>query len=161
MAVNTDRAEASPHPHRRPRRRPGENRERLLTAGIAEFGTHGYHGSSTAAIAALAEVPQPHVYANFSNKAQLFLSCAERAAALLEDLRTTTAQQQASTDQPLDLAQLARFVLQAVAALGDETLGDELSQLLVRIRQSLGGQHGLDELIRLGSLTLLEQRSEP
>lgn len=64
--------------HRRPRRRPGENRERLIEAGIHVFGANGYHGASTAAIAALADVPQPHVYASFSTKQELFLTCWER-----------------------------------------------------------------------------------
>lgn len=63
---------------RRPRRKPGENRERLLEAGLIEFGLFGYHGASTSAIAARAGVPQPHVYASFATKRELFLACCVR-----------------------------------------------------------------------------------
>jgi len=66
---------------RRPRRRPGENRERLVEAGLIEFGLFGYHGASTAAIAARADVPQPHVYASFETKRELFLACLDAACA--------------------------------------------------------------------------------
>lgn len=68
---------------RRARRRPGENRTRLLEAGIIVFGMYGFHGASTSDIARLAEVPQPHVYQHFSSKSALFLSCVEVAVARL------------------------------------------------------------------------------
>lgn len=68
---------------RRARRRPGENRARLLEAGLVEFGLFGYHGTSTAAIAARAEVPQPHVYTSFRTKQELFLACWERVLAYI------------------------------------------------------------------------------
>ena len=64
----------------RPRRRPGENRERLIEAGLIEFGLFGYHGASTAGIAARAEVPQPHLYASFPSKRDLFLATVRRLA---------------------------------------------------------------------------------
>lgn len=69
---------------RRPRRRPGENREQLVKAGLIEFGLHGYHGASTAAIARRAGVPQPHVYASFPTKLALFEACAARALDVLD-----------------------------------------------------------------------------
>lgn len=111
--------QVSPHA-RRPRRRPGENRERLLEAGIIEFGTRGYRGASTAAIAAAADVPQPHVYTSFENKRALFLACAERALVRLE---------QGSGDA---------FLLQAIAAAHEEELSDELLPLLRALRHRSG-----------------------
>lgn len=69
----------------RPRRRPGENRERLIEAGLIEFGLFGYHGASTAGIAARAEVPQPHVYASFPSKGALFLAVVRRVAERLAE----------------------------------------------------------------------------
>lgn len=60
---------------RRSRRKPGENRARLLEAGLIEFGLFGYHGASTSAIAQRADVPQPHVYVNFGSKQELFVAC--------------------------------------------------------------------------------------
>ncbi|MBP1325346.1 AcrR family transcriptional regulator [Leucobacter exalbidus] len=64
---------------RRARRKPGENRARLVQAGLHEFGLYGYQGASTARIAARAEVPQPHVYTNFTGKPELFLACLDEA----------------------------------------------------------------------------------
>ncbi|QIM18414.1 helix-turn-helix transcriptional regulator [Leucobacter coleopterorum] len=68
---------------RRPRRRPGQNHELLIEAGIVEFGLYGYQGASTSAIAVRAEVPQPHVYANFATKQELFLECFLRVSTLI------------------------------------------------------------------------------
>lgn len=75
---NATRAASTLTAQRRQRRRQGENRERLITAGIAEFGSFGYFGASTNAIAKRAEVSQPHVYSNFNTKLELFQACAER-----------------------------------------------------------------------------------
>ncbi|WP_416446743.1 TetR/AcrR family transcriptional regulator [Leucobacter sp. HNU] len=69
----------------RSRRPPGENRERLIEAGLIEFGLFGYHGASTAGIAARAEVPQPHVYASFPSKRALFLAVVRRVAERLAE----------------------------------------------------------------------------
>ncbi|GAA1792490.1 TetR/AcrR family transcriptional regulator [Leucobacter iarius] len=82
----------------RPRRRPGENRERLIEAGLIEFGLFGYHGASTAGIAARAEVPQPHVYASFPSKGELFLAVVRRVA---ERLAGPTALAPAGTGEGL------------------------------------------------------------
>ncbi len=128
---------------RRSRRRPGENRARLLSAGILEFGRLGYRGASTTAIAAIAEVPQPHVYTNFRTKQELFLGCVDRAASALQG--------GASTEDP---EALARLVLQAVAALGEGTLRPELEPLLTRLQESLGGA-AFDALLVRGARSLL------
>lgn len=105
---------------RRARRKPGENRALLLQAGLNEFGLYGYHGTSTARIAARAGVPQPHVYANFSGKPQLFFACLERAGELLES---------APIDDDLgDAATLLMY--QAIAALHDPDHGPQVRTLL-------------------------------
>ena len=116
---------------RRPRRRPGENRERLLKAGLVEFGLHGYHGASTAAIAARADVPQPHVYASFRTKQELFLACAERAV----DEASSVA---AAAAPP----ELARFLLQLVAAAVDPSAPERLQELVSRL-SAVSGTSGL------------------
>lgn len=157
-------------PPRRVRRRPGENRERLLTAGITVFGTHGYHGAQTAGIAALADVPQPHVYANFSTKQELFLACTERVCELLEPSMTSAgapqptgikanptapAQVVSSHAAPIDespaQAQAVQderiygsFLLQCVAASAEAKLQPALSALLLRLRERVGEQRVLD-----------------
>lgn len=112
---------------RRARRRPGENRAQLLEAGLIEFGLLGYHGASTASIAARAGVPQPHLYANFSGKQELFLAClSDAAAALLGD------------DRESHGCRAALIVLQAVAALRDEALRAAVRDELELLRTQLG-----------------------
>lgn len=102
---------------RRARRKPGENWERLLQAGLHEFGLYGYHGTSTASIAARAEVPQPHLYANFDGKADLFLLCIDVAIASLADSSAgSSAVRVASPQREL-------IVFHAVAVLMDPTVG--------------------------------------
>lgn len=61
----------------RPRRKPGENRALLLASAQQHFATYGYFAASTGAIASSAGVPQPHVYANFATKFELFEACAQ------------------------------------------------------------------------------------
>lgn len=112
---------------RRARRRPGENRERLLTAGVAVFGSHGFHGASTASIAALAGVPQPHVYANFQTKQELFLECARKVSTEII---------QSSFDgspQAMTTSGHAAFLLQSLAAFQEEVLQPELSDLILEL----------------------------
>lgn len=120
---------------RRPRRKPGENRELLIEAGLVEFGLLGYSGTSTAAIAARADVPQPHVYANFSTKQELFLACFERVANLVQTAPT---------------ASHARFLYQAVAAVGDEQLSAELLSGITALKEGVGEQ-AFFELLNAGA----------
>lgn len=136
-------------PARRPRRRPGENRERLLSAGIIEFGLRGYHGAHTAAIAERAEVPQPHVYANFKTKQELFLACGERAGeALLSAF---------ASERPY-AAVHARFLLQAVSVLGDERLRPSAAALVSSVRSAAGEQGFRALLLDAADRLLAEQR---
>ncbi|MHA3683063.1 TetR/AcrR family transcriptional regulator [Leucobacter sp. HY1910] len=107
---------------RRARRKPGENRERLLQAGLHEFGLYGYQGASTARISARADVPQPHVYANFSGKPALFLECLDRACNVLADA--------ASESRERTAGQL--FIFQAIAASHDPDHGSEILARLDR-----------------------------
>ena len=138
---------------KRPRRRPGENRERLLAAGVREFGTFGYHGTSTAAIADAAVVPQPHVYANFETKQDLFLACAERVFGEL-----VRAKQVTSVQLPMQLEQQVlhhRFLLQAVAAAPRVELHEQLAPLLLELRERLG-ERCFDAALANAATSLLE-----
>ena len=134
---------------RRARRRPGENRERLLEAGLIEFGLFGYHGAATAAIARRADVPQPHIYANFSTKQELFIACVEVARA--EALEQGAADVSAST---------SRMLYQAVAALQEPPLharlSSDLTELLARI-----GRHRFAALLAAGAQSLLGEPGVP
>ena len=146
VSQDSSPAQAAP---RRVRRRQGENRERLLRAGIIVFGNHGYHGAQTAGIAALADVPQPHVYANFSTKQELFLACAERVCEALES--TVLAP---GSDQ--DEAAYGMFLLQCVAAFAEPKLQPELGALLEQLRKQIGAQRVLDLICASVSVVLHE-----
>ena len=56
------------------RRTSEERRDQVLDAATHEFAVHGYHAASTAAIAKLAGISQPYIYALFPNKRELFLA---------------------------------------------------------------------------------------
>ena len=164
---------------RRPRRRPGENRERLLAAGIAVFGTSGYHGAQTAAIAALAEVPQPHVYANFATKQELFLACAERVCERLESAVTPrpserdhhmhgdnatsrdAADNDAANDDSMgDEPMNGAFLLQCIAASAEVKLQPALGALLLRLQRGVGEQRVLD-LLAVSAREILHKNRPP
>lgn len=119
-------------PQRRVRRRVGENRERLLEAGLREFGLLGFHGASTSAIATRAGVPQPHVYASFATKQELFLACCDVAADALTG---------SSRTRPSDAA--LRFLYQAVAVVDHpqfEPSRPPGAQTRAQLRAQSGGQ---------------------
>ena len=130
---------------RRPRRRPGENRAALLEAAVFEFGEHGYHGASTAAIAAQADVPQPHVYVHFATKGELFL------AALVHAYDSTDRAEREGSPSEVAAAVRAESLihLQAVAAAG------EIGALINNACFSLGGLNScgyedFEKVLRVG-----------
>src|SRR5438309_10477655 len=63
-----------------------ERRDQVLDAATHEFAAHGYHAASTAAIAKLAGISQPYIYALFPNKQELFLAAHGRQ---IDKLRRT------------------------------------------------------------------------
>ena len=126
---------------RRPRRKPGENRERLVKAGLIEFGLHGYHGASTSAIAARAGVPQPHLYASFDTKLALFLACAELAVEDAAGAPALTSRDQPSVAAPavlVDPDERALFILQLVSAAASPDAPPRLTQLLSHLAEASG-----------------------
>ncbi|HEY4428350.1 MAG TPA: TetR/AcrR family transcriptional regulator [Solirubrobacteraceae bacterium] len=70
----------------RERQTSDERREQVLEAATHEFAVHGYHAASTAAIAKLAGISQPYIYALFPNKRELFLAAQAR---MMSHLRET------------------------------------------------------------------------
>lgn len=118
-------------PERRIRRKPGENRAHLVQAGLTEFGLYGYHGASTAAIAARADVPQPHVYASFPAKRDLFLEC------LAVAVRHATSGQ----CEPFDSAKCPHelLIFQAYAASAHPDLGGKVQPLISELAPSGSG----------------------
>ena len=82
-----------------------ERREQVLAAGVAEFAEHGYHAARTAAIAELAGISQPYVYALFPDKKALFLACQERIRTEIRAVfRAAAAQQPALVPAKAGLA---------------------------------------------------------
>jgi AcrR family transcriptional regulator len=55
-----------------------ERREAVLEAALAEFATHGYHGSSTEQIARRVGISQPYVFRLFGTKRNLFKAALSR-----------------------------------------------------------------------------------
>ena len=55
-----------------------ERREALLEVAITEFGTTGYHGTSTEVIAERAGISQPYIFRLYGTKKDLFLACVDR-----------------------------------------------------------------------------------
>jgi AcrR family transcriptional regulator len=51
-----------------------ERREQVIEAALKEFAAHGFHATSTGAIARRAGISQPYIYALFENKHELFLA---------------------------------------------------------------------------------------
>lgn len=95
--VNAGGPYSQPHePAKRPRRRPGENRALLVSAAVRVFAVQGYAGARTATIASKAGIPQPHVYANFLSKRELFLTALRKAVDSLCDSRAQGSCQRSS-----------------------------------------------------------------
>jgi AcrR family transcriptional regulator len=51
-----------------------ERRADVIAAAVKEFAAHGFHATSTGAIAKRAGISQPYIYALFPNKHELFLA---------------------------------------------------------------------------------------
>jgi AcrR family transcriptional regulator len=51
-----------------------EPRDHVIRAAVLEFAEHGYAATNTTAIARPVGISQPHVYALFSTKRELFLA---------------------------------------------------------------------------------------
>jgi AcrR family transcriptional regulator len=51
-----------------------ERREQVIEAALKEFAAHGFHATTTTAIAQRAGISQPYIYSLFANKHELFLA---------------------------------------------------------------------------------------
>lgn len=159
---------------RRTRRRPGENRERLIAAATIDFAIHGYRGSSTATIGTRAGVPQPHVYASFQSKRELYVAAAERVRESVQFMSaegsdlcpasgvrvqsTVTALHSESVSHRADLpgAEICgSFLLQALASMSDPEIG-HASRSLVTLTQQLLGTDQFAESLLGGAHYLME-----
>jgi len=79
------------------RRTSDQRRDQVLDAATHEFAAHGYNAASTAAIAKLAGISQPYIYALFPNKRELFLAAHAR---MIDHLRSTFLQAARGSEDP-------------------------------------------------------------
>lgn len=110
---------------RRTRRRTGENRERLLKSALTLFGDYGFHGTSTELIGRHADVPQPHLYANFVSKQELFVTCVETVVTRAVDC---------APELPVD--EECRLIFQAFAAARTAELSEHLVSPLAKLQRA-------------------------
>jgi AcrR family transcriptional regulator len=90
-----------------------ERREQVLAAALKEFAAHGYHGTSTGAIAKRAGISQPYIYALFPNKQELFLATSRLAMGRLRDRFTAAAR--GATDSDDALTRMAEAYMELLA----------------------------------------------
>lgn len=145
---------------RRARRKPGENRARLLEAGLIEFGLFGYHGASTSSIAARADVPQPHVYANFGSKKDLFVACLN---CIIDDASLFASAAIVQTHHDASLSdrrhvQHALFLFQAIAAANTVELRDSVPQTIHKLVSTYGDDK-LAQVLVVGARVLVKTAS--
>jgi AcrR family transcriptional regulator len=131
-----------------------ERRDAVIDAAIAEFGEHGYHATSTAAIAKRAGISQPYIYALFPDKESLFLACYRRGCERIRQAFADAARGTEPGDPRISAMGTAYFdllqgrselllQLQAFAAASDPTLRPAIREGFVEvmndIRRLLGG----------------------
>lgn len=115
-----------------------------------QFGAFGFHAASTASIAQRADVPQPHVYASFANKHELFAACCSAAEARLIEAITAR-----DTPRPAHVC----LLLQAVAVVRDEQLG-AASRAFVTAVHKAAGDALFSELLALATTHLLSMDAD-
>ena len=146
---------------RRERRRPGENRERLIIAATAEFALLGFRAASTASIGARAGVPQPHVYANFKSKRELYIASIERVLELMRGSDLAVSIGWPATEESVLSSSGIRegFLLQAVTAAADPEVG-QVSCALVAQAQALLGPEEFSACLLAGVRYLLSESDD-
>jgi AcrR family transcriptional regulator len=116
-----------------------QRRDQVLDAATREFAAHGYHAASTAAIAKLAGISQPYIYALFPNKRELFLAAHAR---MMDHLRATFLQAARGSEDPEERLKLMGLAyrplveanrdqlllqMQGHAAAGDPEIGPSVA----------------------------------
>jgi AcrR family transcriptional regulator len=93
-----------------------ERRERLLDAGLAEFGTRGFGQTGVKGICRAAGLTDRYFYESFSDSTELFTAVFDRATQHLFELVA-----QALAESPRNPAEQSRAVIEAyVRALADD-----------------------------------------
>ncbi len=87
----------------RTRQSSESRRDQVLDAATREFAEHGYRAASTAAIAKLAGISQPYIYALFPNKQELFLAAHGRQMDVLRRTFVEAARGGSTPEERLEL----------------------------------------------------------
>jgi AcrR family transcriptional regulator len=130
-----------------------ERREQLVAAAVTEFAAHGFHATSTTAIAKRAGISQPYVYALFPNKHELFLAVnaevKERIrAAFTEAVRGLETPEERlhamgqAYIQLLESREEIMFQHQANAAAGDPALREPIRREFMRLFDDIARMSG-------------------
>ena len=147
---------------RRARRRPGENRARLIEAGIIAFGGRGFDGTATSEVARIAEVPQPHVYQHFPSKSALFIECLTETCARLLSVGSRAPLEPGGGVATIahgpkaNEADLYRLLVQSLTQVGSLEHGPAVRNTLVQLRAELPADRW-GELILHGAGLLLDR----
>jgi AcrR family transcriptional regulator len=136
-----------------PRSSSDERREQVVAAAVKEFAAHGFHATSTSAIAKRAGISQPYIYALFPNKRELFLAADRHVVHRIRRTFTEAARGHATPEERLEAMGKAygdlladrdeiRFQMQAHATAGDPELGEavrrEFLELWADVRRISG-----------------------
>jgi AcrR family transcriptional regulator len=114
-----------------------ERREQVIEAAVEEFAAHGFHATSTAAIAKRAGISQPYIYALFPNKRELFLAVDRHVVDRIRHAFAEAARGLDTPDERLEAMGHAyiellkdrdkiRFQMQAHASAGDPELAEPI-----------------------------------
>jgi AcrR family transcriptional regulator len=134
-----------------------ERREQLLAAAVTEFAAHGFHATSTTAIAKRAGISQPYVYALFPNKHELFLAANVEVKERIRAAFAEAARGHETSEERLDAMGEAYLQLlehreeimfqhQANAAAGDPALREPIRREFMRLFDDIGRLSGaIDE----------------
>ena len=144
-------------------------RDQVLDAATKEFAAHGYHAASTAAIAKLAGISQPYIYALFPNKQELFLAAHGRQMDKLRRTFIEAARGGATPTERLELMaksylpliegdrDILLFQLQGFACANDPEIGPAIagafSDLVADVRRATGApDQAVTEFMACGML---------
>jgi AcrR family transcriptional regulator len=133
-----------------------ERREQVIEAAVKEFAGHGFHATSTGAIAKRAGISQPYIYALFPNKHELFLAVHRHVVDRIRRAFLDAARGGADPEERLDRMGDAYWQLladrdeilvqmQAHAAAGDPALRDPVRDEFLRLTEDVRRMSGASQ----------------
>jgi AcrR family transcriptional regulator len=137
-----------------------ERREQVIRAAVKEFAAHGFHATSTSAIAKRAGISQPYIYALFPNKRELFLAVDRYVVERIRRAFLEAARGHATPEERLDAMGKAyvellanrdeiRFQMQAHAAAGNPELAEPIRRDFMDLWEDVARMSGAshDEIV--------------